>query len=706
MDQDNLSASSVSPQDQRDASTGKAASESQQQPLQQPGKDKKRLPACDNCKKRRLKCFPVKQPGSCPRCIDERVQCTTTPVVRRKPVRKPRTAPSSITAHSRQPTPETSVFEFDETQEQQQHPQAKAPLSTTTSQAYALSDTMWTPEHTRNVLRGKLAVQVLEAMTQTPCYAHPVLPIRSLLGELKTARYLPSELPIELQALVWCMFTHGAYNSISPAILGPDGPVPESYEALSKWSHADFEDLGRRRQPACQAILNEARRLAKEADITVVLSEANATSCAFLGYAEIVFGQDEQRGRAYMSAYYAHLRSLKFDSPQAGIRLLAYAAEDVLSSTYACAPLLFSEEDLLPHFGPSERSLESLLVNERKPEVQADVEKAWHCLLPILVATMRLIRRINRLSIQSTIDGPNEQDLAEVMGNIESLQEALTLVTKHIDRHVVVAHELFPSYLSGIHRERSGVLSLQAMNIMLLAVRRLVVASCCAPALLFYRCLQSLQNARTTGQTPPHPLSGAQIRQHERIDLLCRQMRDLSIECARVTAIATSKMPSLPHLTHAISIAPDVWVEFLLEQTAMESTVSPEDATALQSFARSMRMTMFSHVTPRRSALLSAIEARLQPLERVEQAQDPSAYVGQPFLDSTLLGLSVDSWDGIGDINFEQWINASNPFYGMGSFGTVSAAGVAVGGDDFAMSFSGGNGDSTGVSFPAGSHAG
>lgn len=33
----------------------------------------KRLPACDNCKKRRLKCFPVPRPGSCPRCAEEQV---------------------------------------------------------------------------------------------------------------------------------------------------------------------------------------------------------------------------------------------------------------------------------------------------------------------------------------------------------------------------------------------------------------------------------------------------------------------------------------------------------------------------------------------------------------------------------------------------------------------------------------------------------
>lgn len=47
---------------------------------------RKRLPACDCCKMRRLKCEPVPPPGSCPRCKATGVVCTTTPTVRKKAV--------------------------------------------------------------------------------------------------------------------------------------------------------------------------------------------------------------------------------------------------------------------------------------------------------------------------------------------------------------------------------------------------------------------------------------------------------------------------------------------------------------------------------------------------------------------------------------------------------------------------------------------
>jgi hypothetical protein len=65
-------------------------------------KPKKKLPACDYCKARRVLCHPQPDGRSCPRCLEKGVKsvffsknlpdseicrCTTTPVVRRK--RKP-----------------------------------------------------------------------------------------------------------------------------------------------------------------------------------------------------------------------------------------------------------------------------------------------------------------------------------------------------------------------------------------------------------------------------------------------------------------------------------------------------------------------------------------------------------------------------------------------------------------------------------------
>jgi len=50
------------------------------------GTKRKRLPACDCCKMRRLKCDPVPPPASCSRCKTTGVVCTTTPVVRKKAV--------------------------------------------------------------------------------------------------------------------------------------------------------------------------------------------------------------------------------------------------------------------------------------------------------------------------------------------------------------------------------------------------------------------------------------------------------------------------------------------------------------------------------------------------------------------------------------------------------------------------------------------
>ncbi|GAA6033140.1 hypothetical protein JCM8097_002965 [Rhodosporidiobolus ruineniae] len=47
---------------------------------------KKKPPACDRCKAKRVLCHP--NPAGCPRCIEKGVECTTTPVVRRKPQKR------------------------------------------------------------------------------------------------------------------------------------------------------------------------------------------------------------------------------------------------------------------------------------------------------------------------------------------------------------------------------------------------------------------------------------------------------------------------------------------------------------------------------------------------------------------------------------------------------------------------------------------
>ncbi|EIW81116.1 hypothetical protein CONPUDRAFT_72930 [Coniophora puteana RWD-64-598 SS2] len=49
---------------------------------------KKRLPACDSCKLRRIRCFPVAPPDACSCCKTKGIACTTTPVIRKKPTHR------------------------------------------------------------------------------------------------------------------------------------------------------------------------------------------------------------------------------------------------------------------------------------------------------------------------------------------------------------------------------------------------------------------------------------------------------------------------------------------------------------------------------------------------------------------------------------------------------------------------------------------
>ncbi|GAA5836344.1 hypothetical protein JCM9279_000360 [Rhodotorula babjevae] len=69
------------------------------------GTRKKKPPACDFCKAKRVLCHPSAQ--GCPRCLEKGIDCTTTPVVRRKPVRK-KQFPDGSHESSVEPTTATS----------------------------------------------------------------------------------------------------------------------------------------------------------------------------------------------------------------------------------------------------------------------------------------------------------------------------------------------------------------------------------------------------------------------------------------------------------------------------------------------------------------------------------------------------------------------------------------------------------------------
>ncbi|KAJ7447281.1 hypothetical protein B0H11DRAFT_2082827 [Mycena galericulata] len=49
---------------------------------------RKKPPACDSCKARRVLCHPTTDGTPCPRCKEKGNKCTTTPAIRGRPPKK------------------------------------------------------------------------------------------------------------------------------------------------------------------------------------------------------------------------------------------------------------------------------------------------------------------------------------------------------------------------------------------------------------------------------------------------------------------------------------------------------------------------------------------------------------------------------------------------------------------------------------------
>lgn len=117
---------------------------------------------------------------------------------------------------------------------------------------------------------------------QLPLRAHPDLPLATLRASLESVGWRTSFLPLSSQAFAYAIYACAALIALHPSILGP-GPLP-TYEELDRAPHEtiDWSSFGRRREPACRALREEAFRIAREADVVANYTDATNAACCFL----------------------------------------------------------------------------------------------------------------------------------------------------------------------------------------------------------------------------------------------------------------------------------------------------------------------------------------------------------------------------------------------------------------------------------------
>ncbi|ORY90265.1 hypothetical protein BCR35DRAFT_299868 [Leucosporidium creatinivorum] len=540
----------------------------------------KKFPACDRCKHKRVLCHPT-APGSglsCPRCTELGVACTTTPVVRRKPVRK-------SNSNSEEPAPpEAPTLPL---------ASSELPIASTSSTPYELalvaaSYGLAPPEHfSIDTLSPSLLRTLIERDFQRlPQLQHPIIvpPINALNAALRRTAWVPSLLPPSTRAFAACVVALTALQSIDPAILGP-GPVPASFEELGSRGSVDWASFGLRRERACRSLRREAFKAAMASDVLLVATEENAATCCMLDILDLGFGDfPTSRSRPWSGAYLSHVQVLASAQEEDQgmrddkVRWSSYLMEECMRSLYSSTPINFSPEQELLLRGSDVPSLdETLKLLEERPlgekQIVFEVVRAYS------VGTTSLARRI-RAGVTGAYAKGRPLDHATTMALIDDLDTlgAVEQATLRRIEHIrpPVASNLFPPL--SISAGRTHMTNPDVFAYVLDLIGHLMCMGHSAVVLELHVDLQ-----RRAKPLPPVS-SPVEARAREREDVLRKQLADMAVTAARTVGRGLERLPCLSHITHFRCIRIARFASILLDDaSAMGGLLTPENARALQS---------------------------------------------------------------------------------------------------------------------------
>ncbi|KAJ7113234.1 hypothetical protein C8R43DRAFT_132200 [Mycena crocata] len=392
-----------------------------------PEKKRKKPPACDQCKARRVLCHPQPINTPCPRCAEKGVKCTTTPVVRgRPPKRTRRTDSSSVDRRAKTADP----------------PEAVASTSDTEPGEYKLTVTRCSPDVSLSLdLTPDLVSHLFESFSYLPQTSHPALGSAALRKQLLAVAWNIDLLPPEQRVLASCIMALSATSSFHRSIIGP-GPQPLSFSDRTVFFRgADLRDYGIRRNPMCHALHARAYRLACEFGAMVKVSEDNTMSCFILG---ILDGKNEESTRPWATAYMAHVRAMaptwNFSDPTSGTLEALWSGFlmiECLAATALRKPILLTRNDQLLMLSAEPPSLDALIGSVRAT-VQMQKPSASYVVFTIMTPDMYHVVRLTReLSETITGDYPrrnalNEAAVLRFLDELSALQALHALVFAQI----------------------------------------------------------------------------------------------------------------------------------------------------------------------------------------------------------------------------------------------------------------------------------
>ncbi|GAA5895497.1 hypothetical protein JCM8208_005248 [Rhodotorula glutinis] len=559
------------------------------------GTKRKRLPACDCCKMRRLKCDPVPPPASCSRCKTTGVVCTTTPVVRKKAV--PRSGKRIEEAKATFGTADPDAPDFMGASNTpwvppHHHPSsAPEPLATSVREP-SVSHQDVDARLAAQELDGALVAHLLELYQTFPQSWLPIGARGRIAHQFEAVGRRLDALPPQAEVLALVTIALSSRLSSHPALFSPGGGGGPPTTAIPSCAsltpdvlatQPDLREFGQRREAACDDLRRRAVDLAWRRGTLVETCDESLASCYLL---EMLEGyKDPAAGKPYGSAFVSHLQTILNAQDQPG------ATSKVINMSLGWSALIMREALLAAntgrtsHFTATDDLLlcgevpcsvdEALLKSVDDVDVRDSVTLFFSPMRPFTFHVARLARECGEhVSGTAARRQPfNEPFVAKYLTQLDHLLHLFAILEARIAYVLSPAASAAHALPAPFESERTFIMRA------CLHTLGLAWAALCLPVHTeLRRRLAALRDddegfppaAASAGAAAAATQAGERRRAIERLEVLERQVGATALKAARMVAQCVHEAPSLAFLTQLRSEYLEKWVEVLREARTEE----------------------------------------------------------------------------------------------------------------------------------------
>ncbi|KAL1745602.1 hypothetical protein HDZ31DRAFT_36108 [Schizophyllum fasciatum] len=572
---------------------------------------RKKPPACDYCKARRVICHSQPDGKPCPRCVEKDIICTTTPVVRRQPKRRAKAGDPAPCA-----APATSNASLSRARHIEQTDDGTPATWGSAQPRLPTSDAIltWRDAHP---VPATLVMELMKLFPSLPQSLMPIVPYRRIHDQLEACGWDPSQLQPHASVLAYSIMAVTARVSTHPLLIGADVTDTRLVQFLASGNvmitpGLDLREFGRRRDAFCRRLHDEARKLAHETGVTVVTSEETAATCYLLDFLEASTNPDED-SMTYTAAMIWHVRTLAESEDRSELFSDNYRRLQWPLQLMHCAALSlcsgrsipFTEHDERLICGPPPEDIEAATITLASESVTGPA------IITFIYSFASYVTHLARQSSEKLI-GPYARrfplDEAALISHIEAIEV--------LQKTCVFLHDCIDVELPKATRER----------IRPALAKGLFVTSLAAPCLLvpLYRELKRRMEQGSIGVLPEGADPGAgdgfgdaAARTRARIEFLYRRVRSMTIRATGEAQARGPQLPTLAYMTHFPSVRFATWTRLFVDECEAMDMTPLERHTVLEKIAALMKLDGFAWID--RLGSLSWIEEKMAHLQGQQQ---------------------------------------------------------------------------------------